>query len=108
MAEIHGRFERYGLGMSCSQAPFCIPSCCCTAIYKKYIAGGALGVLLSSCGIGGLGILVGLGFYLPFHVVITYSIGMCIRIVVDNRGRKVVRKCGDTTLSRQVRADKSD
>ena len=31
-----------------------------------------------------------------------------VRIVVDNRGRKVVRKRGDTTLSRQVRADKSD
>ena len=29
---------------------------------QKYIAGGGLGILLSSCGIGGLGILVGLGF----------------------------------------------
>jgi putative OPT family oligopeptide transporter len=50
---------------------------------KKYIAGATLGVLLSSCGIGGLGILVGLGFYLSFSTVLIYSIGMTLRIVVD-------------------------
>jgi len=49
----------------------------------KYIAGAGLGVLLSASGIGGLGILVGLSFYLPFDVVLTYSIGTLLRILVD-------------------------
>ena len=50
---------------------------------QKYIAGAGLGALLSASGIGGLGILVGLGFYLPFNIVLTYSIGTLLRIVVD-------------------------
>jgi putative OPT family oligopeptide transporter len=49
----------------------------------KYMAGAGLGALLSASGIGGLGILVGLGFYLPFDVVLTYSIGTLLRIIVD-------------------------
>jgi putative OPT family oligopeptide transporter len=52
---------------------------------EKYIAGAGLGVLLSASGIGGLGILVGLGFYLPFAIVLTYSIGMAIRMLLDWR-----------------------
>jgi uncharacterized oligopeptide transporter (OPT) family protein len=50
---------------------------------RKYIAGAGLGALLSTSGIGGLGILVGLGFYLPFNVVLTYSIGTAMRLAVD-------------------------
>ena len=50
---------------------------------QKYVAGAGLGALLSASGIGGLGILVGLGFYLPFNIVLTYSIGTILRIVVD-------------------------
>jgi uncharacterized oligopeptide transporter (OPT) family protein len=50
---------------------------------QKYIAGAGLGAILSASGIGGLGILVGLGFYLPFNIVLTYSIGTLLRIVVD-------------------------
>jgi uncharacterized oligopeptide transporter (OPT) family protein len=50
---------------------------------EKYIAGAGLGALLSASGIGGLGILVGLGFYLPFSIVLTYSIGMAIRMLLD-------------------------
>ena len=50
---------------------------------NKYIAGAGLGALLSASGIGGLGILVGLGFYLPFAIVLTYSIGTVIRLLVD-------------------------
>ncbi len=50
---------------------------------QKYLAGAGLGALLSTTGIGGLGILVGLGFYLPFNVVLTYSIGTVLRLVVD-------------------------
>jgi putative OPT family oligopeptide transporter len=50
---------------------------------QKYIAGAGLGALLSASGIGGLGILVGLGFYLPFNIVLTYSIGTLLRLFVD-------------------------
>jgi putative OPT family oligopeptide transporter len=52
---------------------------------NKYIAGAGLGALLSASGIGGLGILVGLGFYLPFDIVLTYSIGTVLRLLVDWR-----------------------
>lgn len=50
---------------------------------EKYTAGAGLGALLSASGVGGLGILVGLGFYLPFNIVLTYSIGTVLRLVVD-------------------------
>lgn len=50
---------------------------------NKYLAGTCLGAMLSASGIGGLGVLVGLGFYLPFDVVLTYSIGTVIRLFVD-------------------------
>ncbi|MCB1037044.1 MAG: OPT/YSL family transporter, partial [Acidobacteria bacterium] len=49
----------------------------------KYLAGAGLGALLSSSGIGGLGVLVGLGFYLPFSIVLTYSIGTVLRLLSD-------------------------
>lgn len=52
---------------------------------EKYAAGAGLGALLSASGIGGLGILVGLGFYLPFNIVLTYTIGTVLRVVVDWR-----------------------
>ncbi|MFT5141945.1 MAG: putative OPT family oligopeptide transporter [Rhodothermales bacterium] len=51
----------------------------------KYAAGAGLGALLSATGIGGLGILVGLGFYLPFSIVLTYSLGTFTRVIVDAR-----------------------
>jgi len=61
----------------------------------KYAAGAALGALLSASGIGGLGILVGLGFYLPFDVVLTYSIGTVLRILVDRmKGRRFSEEVG--------------
>lgn len=50
---------------------------------KKYIAGTGMGALLSASGIGGLGILVGLGFYLGFNVVLTYTVGAVLRIFTD-------------------------
>jgi putative OPT family oligopeptide transporter len=53
--------------------------------WNKYLAGAGLGALLSSTGIGGLGILVGLGFYLGFDIVLTYSIGTVLRLLVDWR-----------------------
>ncbi len=48
----------------------------------KYIAGALLGGLLSLLQ-AGLGITVGLGFYLPFSIVLTYAIGTLIREIVD-------------------------
>jgi len=61
----------------------------------KYIAGAGLGIVLSASGIGGLGILVGLGFYLSFAVVLTYSIGTVLRFAVDKwRGRQFSEEVG--------------
>ena len=49
---------------------------------EKYAAGAVLGGLLSAV-IGGLGITVGLGFYLPFNIVLTYSLGTLGREIAD-------------------------
>ncbi|MDZ7790711.1 MAG: OPT/YSL family transporter [Xanthomonadales bacterium] len=48
----------------------------------KYIAGAGLGALLSVAS-PGLGITAGLGFYLPFAIVLTYAIGTLIRVISD-------------------------
>jgi len=53
--------------------------------YQKYIAGAALGGLLSASGAAGLGVLVGLAFYMPFNIVLTFSIGTVLRIVSDKK-----------------------
>ena len=50
---------------------------------EKYMAGAVLGGVLSAV-MGGLGITVGLGFYLPFNIVLTYSLGTLAR-EVSNR-----------------------
>jgi putative OPT family oligopeptide transporter len=61
----------------------------------KYIAGAGLGALLSLSGIGGLGILVGLSFYLPFDIVLTYSIGTLLRLIVDHvKGQRFSEETG--------------
>jgi putative OPT family oligopeptide transporter len=52
---------------------------------QQYVSGAALGAVLSATGIGGLGILVGLGFYLPFNIALTYMIGTALRLVADAR-----------------------
>ncbi len=49
---------------------------------QKYMAGAVLGGILSAV-IGGLGITVGLGFYLPFNIVLTYSLGTLSRELSD-------------------------
>ena len=49
---------------------------------QKYVAGAVLGGILSAV-IGGLGITVGLGFYLPFNIVLTYSLGTLSRELSD-------------------------
>ncbi|MFC1738267.1 OPT family oligopeptide transporter [Planctomycetota bacterium] len=62
---------------------------------RKYIAGAGLGALLSASGIGGLGILVGLGFYLPFNIVLTYSIGTLLRLLIDfKKGKQFSNEVG--------------
>ena len=59
---------------------------------QKYLAGAGLGAILSASGIGGLGILVGLGFYLPFNIVLTYTIGTVLRVLTDwTPGRTIQR-----------------
>jgi len=61
----------------------------------KYLAGAGLGALLSTTGIGGLGIQVGLGFYLPFSIVLTYTIGTILRMVSDKTmGRNFSEQVG--------------
>lgn len=54
---------------------------------EKYVAGALLGALLSALQ-GGLGITVGLGFYLPFNVVLTYSLGTLAREITDRKKGK--------------------
>jgi putative OPT family oligopeptide transporter len=49
---------------------------------EKYAAGAILGGILSVV-MGGLGITVGLGFYLPFNIVLTYSLGTLGREIAD-------------------------
>jgi len=49
---------------------------------EKYAAGAVLGGILSAV-IGGLGITVGLGFYLPFNIILTYSLGTLGRELSD-------------------------
>ena len=59
---------------------------------EKYAAGAVLGGLLSAV-VGGLGITVGLGFYLPFNIVLTYSLGTLSREIAD---RKMGRSWSDS------------
>jgi putative OPT family oligopeptide transporter len=61
---------------------------------EKYLAGAGLGALLSAVS-GGLGITVGLGFYLPFNIVLTYSLGTLLRVLSDRfRGREFSEETG--------------
>ncbi len=61
----------------------------------RYVAGGGLGVMLAMSGLGGIGVLIGLGFYMPFNIVLTYTIGCTIRIVVDRiKGHKWAAEVG--------------
>jgi putative OPT family oligopeptide transporter len=61
----------------------------------KYMAGAGLGALLSASGIGGVGIMVGLGFYLPFNIILTYTIGTILRELSDAKlGRNFADDAG--------------
>ncbi len=61
----------------------------------RYLAGGVLGLLFALSGLGGIGVLVGLGFYMPFDIVLTYTIGNFLRMWADkSRGRAWVEDVG--------------
>jgi putative OPT family oligopeptide transporter len=61
---------------------------------QKYAAGAVLGGVLSAL-MGGLGITVGLGFYLPFNIVLTYSLGTLSREIADRtRGQNWSEQTG--------------
>ncbi len=61
----------------------------------KYLAGAGLGALLSASGIGGVGVMVGLGFYLPFNIILTYTIGTILREISDRKlGRSFAEDTG--------------
>lgn len=49
----------------------------------RYVAGGGLGTMLAMSGLGGIGVLIGLGFYMPFNIVLTYTVGCIMRVFVD-------------------------
>ena len=49
----------------------------------RYVAGGGLGLLLATSGLGGIGVLIALGFYMPFAIVLTYTIGNILRVLSD-------------------------
>jgi putative OPT family oligopeptide transporter len=54
----------------------------------RYAAGAGLGFMLAISGLGGIGVLVALGFYMPFHIVLTYTVGNLLRMVSDAVGGK--------------------
>jgi len=61
----------------------------------RYGAGAGLGLLFALSGFGGIGVLVGLGFYMPFAIVLTYTIGNFLRIGVESwKGHKWVEDVG--------------
>jgi len=61
----------------------------------RYAAGAGLGAILSFSGLGGIGVLIGLGFYMPFNIVLTYTIGNVVRIWTDkSKGRSWVEETG--------------
>jgi len=61
----------------------------------RYVAGAGLGGMLAFSGLGGIGVLIGLGFYMPFSTVLTYTLGCLTRIVVQRfKGMKFVEDVG--------------
>ena len=61
----------------------------------RYAAGAGLGAILSFSGLGGIGVMIGLGFYMPFNIVLTYTIGNFLRIGVEKwKGMAFVEEVG--------------
>ena len=42
-----------------------------------------MGAVMAFSGLGGIGVLVGLGFYMPFNIVLTYTVGTLLRVFAD-------------------------
>ena len=49
----------------------------------RYTAAAFLGLLLATSGLGGIGVMIALGFYMPFDIVLTYTIGCTLRILCN-------------------------
>jgi len=61
----------------------------------RYLAGGGLGALLAVSGLGGIGVMIGLGFYMPFNIVLTYTLGCLLRMAVEKmKGLDFVHEVG--------------
>lgn len=61
----------------------------------RYVAGAGLGAALAFSGLGGIGVLIGLGFYMPFDIVLTYTLGNLLRVASDRYlGRHVSEHVG--------------
>ena len=61
----------------------------------RYVAGGGLGLMLAVSGLGGIGVLVGLGFYMPFNIVLTYTLGNILRVISDaTLGKRFANEVG--------------
>ncbi len=61
----------------------------------RYTAGAGLGLLLALSGLGGIGVLIALGFYMPFQIALTYTIGNLSRVFADKYlGTRWSHECG--------------
>lgn len=61
----------------------------------RYTAGAGLGALLAFSGLGGIGVMIGLGFYMPFDIVLTYTLGCLCRIAIEKtKGIKFAEDVG--------------
>jgi putative OPT family oligopeptide transporter len=62
---------------------------------SHYLSGAGIGAMLAFSGLGGIGVMVGLGFYMPFNIVLTYTIGCVLRMAADRfRGVRFVEDVG--------------
>ncbi|MDX2200529.1 MAG: OPT/YSL family transporter [Phycisphaerae bacterium] len=60
----------------------------------RYSAGAGMGLLLALSGMGGIGVQIGLGFYLPFSTVLTYAVGVALRLIFDRFGHRFIENVG--------------
>lgn len=62
----------------------------------RYVGGAVIGLVLAFSGLGGIGVHIGLGFYMPFFIVLTYTIGVALRVVLERR--RGVEWCEETGI----------
>ncbi len=87
---LHGSYE---LGSSRLPAP----QATALAGVIEGILGGDVPVFryAAGAGLGGIGVLIGLGFYMPFNIVLTYTIGCGARIVTERiKGQGFIEDVG--------------